>query len=217
MEFEGVKTWLARQAEKQAKICRLKAVAGFVLAPLAVWVAARGVYGFVTIFTSSRYPRPGDAALCFWISVGAIPLMFLGNRVMPRRDLMEERMSGDAADAAMFRYGFGRGQVLLHLILWILFTGPRLTDWALVSMRERRRWLQMDTHSCAAVLWLLASRLKKVPYDEIQREIPWLNLDGVMPELARIPGVLRLQAPPPGLALTDDLRKAIGTGGDLEI
>ena len=217
MEFEGVKTWLARQAEKQAKICRLKAVAGFVLAPVAVWVAARGVYGFVTIFTSSRYPRPGDAALCFWISVGAIPLMFLGNRMMPRRDLMEERMSDDDGDLAMFRYGFGRGQVLLHLILWILFTGPRLTDWALASMREGRRWQQQDTHSCAAVLWLLASRLKKVPYDEIQRELPWLKLDDVMPDLTRIPGVLGLKATPPGLALTDDLRKAIGTGGDFEV
>ncbi len=217
MEFEGVKTWLARQAEKQAKICRLKAAAGFVLAPGAVWVAARGVYGFVTIFTSSRYPRPGDAALCFWISVGAIPLMFLGNRMVPRRDLMEERMSDDAGDLAMFRYGFGRGQVLLHLILWILFTGPRLTDWAMASVRESRRWQQQDAHSCAAVLWLLASRLKKVPYDEIRHEIPWLKLDDVMPELMRIPGVLRLKAPPPGLALTDDLRKAIGTGGDFEV
>ena len=217
MEFEGVKTWLARQAEKQAKTCRLKAVAGFVLAPVALAVATTIVFWLIRLFTHDGYYNLGDSKTSLWISLAVIPLMFLGNRVMPRRDLMEERMSGDATDVALARFGAGRGVVLGLLFMWILFTGPRLTDWALASLRERRRWLQMDTHSCAAVLWLLASRLKKVPYDEIGREIPWLNLDGVMPELARIPGVLRLKAPPPGLALTDDLRKAIGTGGDFEV
>jgi len=129
---------------------------------------------------------------------------------------MEERMDGDAVDRAMSQFATGRAEVVLHLAMWILFTGPRLVDWAVASSREGRRWEQQDNHSCAAVLWLLASRLKKVPYDEIQREIPWLNLDDVMPELARIPGVLKLKAPPPGLGLTDDLRTAIGTGGDWE-
>lgn len=209
MDFEGVKTWLTGQAEKRAKTCRLKAVLGFVLAPVAVAFGTRCVYGLARLFLQNPNYSVADPNTCLWISLAAIPLMFIGNWVTPRRDLMEERMSGDDVDLAMARYGGGRGVVMLYLFLWILFTGPRLVDWARASLRERRKWQQLDTHSCAAVLWLLASRLKKVPYEDIQREIPWLNLDETMLELSSVPGVLRLKAPPPGLALTDDLRKAV--------
>ncbi len=217
MDFEGVKTWLGAQARKRAEVCNLKAILGFALAPVALWFAALCIYWVVWCFLSRRGPpQPGDKAICFWVSVAAIPLMFIGNRLAPRRSLMEERMEGDAVDTALARYGAGRSEVLLHFILWIFFTGPRLVDWALASVREGRQWRACDTHSCGAVLWLLASRLKKVPYEEIQREIPWLNLDDVGPELMRIPGVLKLKTPPAGLGLTDDLRQAIGTGGNLE-
>jgi hypothetical protein len=100
--------------------------------------------------------------------------------------------------------------------LWIIFTGPRLVDWGMTSAREWREWRAYDTHSCGAVLWLLAARLKKVPYEEIQREIPWLNVDETGPALMKIPGVLKLKTPPAGLGLTDDLRTAIATRGNLE-
>ena len=219
MEFEGVKTWLTRQAQKQAKnLPRERSALGFVLSRRSRWrVAAKCVYVAVWwMYTSHRYPRPGDDALCFWVSIGAIPLMFLGNRVVPRRNLMEERMEEGDVGLAIARLEYGRAEVLLSLVLWVLFTGPRLVDWAMASVRESRRWQQLDTHSCAAVLWLLASRLKKVPYDEIQREIPWLDLNAAMPGVTQVPGVLKLKAPPPGLGLTDDLRKAIATGGPLE-
>ncbi len=217
MDFEGVKAWLGRQAERQAKACRMKGVLGFALAPVALVAAATLVYWLLRLFTHDQKYNLGDSKTCLWISLAVIPLMFLGNRVAPRRNLMEERMSGDAMDAAIAHSAIGRGRVVGALFMWILFTGPRLVDWAVASRRESRRWLQMDTHCCAAVLWLLASRFKKVPYEDIQREIPWLNADEIMPELMRIPGVLKLKAPPPGLALTDDLRKAVGTGGDLEV
>jgi hypothetical protein len=217
MDFEGVKTWLGGQARKRAEVCGLKAVTGFVLAPLAIWFATTCIYWELrTILSRHGNPQPADLKMCFWITMATIPLMFLGNRFMPRRSLMEERMEGDAVDVAMARYAYGRADVLWHLILWILFTGPRLVDWGMTSVRERRDWRAYDTHSCGAVLWLLASRLKKVPYEDIQREIPWLNLDETGPELMKIPGVLKLKTPPAGLGLTDDLRKAIATGGNLE-
>jgi hypothetical protein len=217
MDFEGVKTWLGGQARKRAEVCGLKAATGFVLAPVAVWFAAMCVYWVVKCLLSRRGPpQPGDTAICFWFSAAAVPLMFIGNRLTPRRNLMEERMESDATDLAMARYGVGRSQVLFALVLWIMFTGPRLVDWGLASARERRQWRAYDAHSCGAVLWLLASRLKKVPYDEIQREIPWLNLDETGPELLKIPGVLKLKTPPPGLGLTDDLRQVIATRGNLE-
>ena len=126
-------------------------------------------------------------------------------------------MGGDAVDALTDRFSpRRRSEVVGLLFLWILFTGPRLLDWGLASFREARRWQEMDTHSCAAVLWLLSSRYKKVPYEDFQSELPWLDLPAALMELERVPGILRLQTPPPGLGLTDDLRKAIRTGGPID-
>jgi hypothetical protein len=96
-----------------------------------------------------------------------------------------------------------------------MFTGPRLCNWAIASMREARQWQRQDAHGCAAVLWLLLSRPKKVPYEDFQSEIPWLDLANVLPQITQISGVLQLQGPPAGLSLTDDLRKAIRTGGPI--
>ena len=214
MEFEAIKAWLGIQLERRAKACRLKGILAFSLAPLAVVCSTTLVYWLLRLFTQDRYHDLGDSAKCFWVSLAIIPLTFLGNRLVPRSNLMEERMSGDAVDAAMARSPVGRSKVIMAIFFWILFTGPRLVDWGVSSLREARGWRAQDTHSCAAVLWVLASRHKRVPFEDVEREIPWLNLPAALPELARIPGVLTLKGPPPGLALTDDLRQAIRTGGD---
>jgi hypothetical protein len=97
-----------------------------------------------------------------------------------------------------------------------MFTGPRLCSWGFASLRESRQWQELDAHGCAAVLWLLVSRPKKVPYEDFQSELPWLDLTIVLPQITRVPGVLQLQSPPAGLSLTEDLRKAIRTSGPIE-
>ena len=102
-----------------------------------------------------------------------------------------------------------RGVVLAHVFLWILFTGPRLLDWAIHSFRESARWKQTDTHSCAAVIWMVATRPRKVSFEDIRRELDWLDLEATLPQLKRIPGVLFLKGPPPGVGLTQEFRSAM--------
>jgi hypothetical protein len=213
MDFETVKELFVRHMNKKTKICRLKGILGFVLCPVVLAVAVACVYGLLWIFTYKRY-GPDNEATCLWIALGSLPIMFIGNLLTPREEsLMEKRMR----EGAPMAHGIAnKGTVLFHVFLWVMFTGPRLCNWATASMREGRQWQEMDAHGCAAVLSLLVRHPKKVPYEDIKTEIPWLDLPVVLSQITRVPGVLQLQSPPAGLSLTDDLRKAIRAGGPIE-
>ena len=140
--------------------------------------------------------------MCLLICLAIVPCLFIGNRLVPRRDLMEEQLS-EGPDRSL------RRQVVPLLFLWILFAGPRLLDWAIRSFGEARRWKQMDVHSCAAVLWVLMSRTGKVSFDEIREKLAWLDLEAVLPEMKRLEGVVFLKTTPAGLSLTQDFRDQI--------
>lgn len=208
MDFDTIKSWLAGWTEKQIKICRIKGIVGVTLGPIALAVALLLVYWLTRLFTHDAYDNLGSSTTAMWITLAVLPCLFIGNRLVPRRNLMEERME-EGPDYSFAGYRTARREAVLYFFMWILFTGPRLFDWAIASFRQINTWKNMDTHSCAAVLWLLLSRPKKVPYDDIQRQLEWLNMDTVLPELRQIPGILFLQAPPPGLSLTQDLRDLV--------
>ncbi len=148
MDFEAVKAWLARRTEKQSGNCRRLGILGLVLTPVALVVATICVYWLLRLLTHDASNKLGDPTLCLRISLAIIPCLFIGNRLVPRRDIMEEQLI-EGPDRSL------RRQVVPLFFLWILFTGPRLLDWALRSFGEARRWKQMDVHSCAAVLWVL--------------------------------------------------------------
>lgn len=208
MNFETIKSWLEGWTEKQIKTCRIKGILGFTLGPIALGVALLLVYALVRLFTHDREGNLGDSTTALWITLAALPCMFIGNRLAPRRNLMEERME-EGPDYSIAGHYTARREALLYFFMWFFFTGPRLFDWALSSFRQIDTWKKMDIHSCAAVMWLLLSRPRKVPFEDIQRELDWLNMDAVLPELKQIPGILFLKAPPPGLSLTQDLRDLV--------
>jgi hypothetical protein len=213
MDFETIKELFTRHMNKMTKICRMKGILGFIFCPVALAIGMGCVYGLARLFTYKQY-GPNNERACLWIALGSLPVMFLGNMIAPRGEsLMEKRMR---EGAPMPGSAANRGTVWVHLFLWLMFTGPRLFNWAIVSMREAQEWQQMDAHSCAAILLLLVSRPKKVPYENFQSEYPWLNLPNVLPQIVRVSGVLRLQAAPVGLGLTEDLRKALRSGGPIE-
>jgi hypothetical protein len=199
MNFETVKLWFGGWVEKRIGSCRVRAAVGFILGPIALVVALCLVYWMTRLLTHDQANNLGSSRTAFWVTLVLLPLLFVGNRLVPRRNLMEERMSEGPGY-------FSRSQTVRYFFMWILFTGPRCFDWALDSIREMKTWRSVDTHSCAAVLWLLLSRPRKVSYEDIQRDLDWVNLDVTLPELARIPGILFLKAPPPGLSLAQEFR-----------
>lgn len=208
MDFETIKLWFAQWSEKQIKSCRVKGIAGLIMGPIALGVALGLAYCLARLFTHDRSYNPGNPTTCLWITLAVLPLMFMGNRLVPRRNLMEERMSEGPADS-IAGYVVERRVALLYFFMWILFAGPRLFDWAFSSFREIKSWKEMDTHSCAAVLWLLLTRPRKVPYEDIRQQLDWLDLDATLEQLKQIPGILFLQTPPPGLGLTQEFRDEV--------
>lgn len=208
MDFETVKAWLARRKQRQTGNCSLMGILGLVLAPMALAVATTCVYWLLRLFTHDASYNPGDPTKCLLLSLAIIPCLFIGNRLVPRRNLMEEYLE-EGPDDSWFGVAPERHKVVPLVFLWVLFTGPRLFDWAFHSFAEARRWKQMDLDSCAAVLWMLMSQSGKVSFDEIRRQLDWLDPEAVLPELRRVDGVVFLKAAPAGLSLTQDLRDEI--------
>jgi hypothetical protein len=202
MDFEVIKSWFTQWTGRQIRNCRLMGILGLVLTPVSLVVATTCVYWLLRLFTHDASGNLGDSTKCLLISLAIIPCLFIGNRFAPRRDLMDKQLS-EGPDRSI------RRQVVPLFFLWVLFTGPRLLDWAFRSFGEARRWKQMDIHSCAAVLWVLMARSGKVSFDEIWQKLDWLDLEAVLPEMRRLEGVVFLKTAPAGLSLTQDFRDQI--------
>lgn len=210
MNFEAVKAWYTESVRRRIRNCRIASVVGILLMPLALALAAGLIFGILHGF-GGRREEPMSVSTAVWISLAVIPVMFIGNRCVPRESLMDKYMGEGGPDGFTDRYR-RRVEVYVAVITWILFAGPRLLDWSIDSLREQKRLKTVDIHSCSAVLWLLLARYKKVPYDDIQTAIPWLDMDNTIPQVMAIPGVVALTVVPAGLSLTQDMRDLMRAG-----
>jgi hypothetical protein len=214
MSFDKVKAWLEQATNRRIRNYRLKGILGLALGPVAVIVAMGFVSIMLMAFSNRAHRYDREAGLswmqCIGISLAMVPVLFLTNRFVPRWDVVERRMSDPGTPAGR------RAEGMAQIVLWILFTGPRLFEWAIRSFQKAGALGQQDTHSCAAVLWVLVTHQRKVPFTDFQSAVPWLDLEATLPEVRAIPGVLEFQVPPPGLGLTPELRQAICSGGAIE-
>ena len=209
MDFETIKAWLAGQTAKQLRIRSSLAVLSLILAPVALAISLIMAFAIAWLFVHD--PKdPGVETRCFWISLGALPVLFIVNRFMPREK--KEQYYHEDADTSLVGSYIERRKTQLRFISWLLFTGPRAVDWVISCFRKIHGLKRQDTHSCAAVLWLLMVKGKRVPYADIQRELEWVDLDATLPQLASLNGVLNIKAPVPAMSLSEDLRAAIRTG-----
>jgi hypothetical protein len=210
MDFEAIKAWLARQTNKQIQIRWLCALLGIVLTPVGLAI------GVVLIFAIARLSarhsaNPGIDAKCAWIALCSLPVLFIINFFTPR-NTGPEKYYHDDPDTSLVGGYVTRRKVQARVFLWLLFTGPRLVDWVISSFRRIYRLKKQDTHGCAAVLWLLMVKGKRVAYTDIQRELDWLDVEATAPQLAWIPGVFYIRTGPPAVSLSEDLRTAIRSG-----
>jgi len=209
MDFESVKAWLARQTGREIRIRWLLACLGILLTPFALIVGIFLLFAFARMI-SKDWNDPNIDVKCIWVALGIMVLLFVVNRFMPREK--ENYYDHDEPDGSLIGDYTHRKKVQARFLLWILFTGPRLVDWVIFSFRRIYRLKKQDTHSCAALLWLLLLKGRRTPYPDIIRELDWLDLEGTLPQVAWIPGVLCFQTQPPAVTLTDDLRTAIRQG-----
>ncbi|MGZ4962801.1 MAG: hypothetical protein ACXWBP_02490 [Limisphaerales bacterium] len=206
MDFDYIKAWLDRYNAKVISKSRFCTILGLILFPIGLIVGFLLVLLIVGVFTTDRYGRP-RMGVAFWVALACVPLMFLGNYLM--RGRRERKHWEDTSPDGPLDMLFLRYKIVFAVICWILFTGPRLLTWSIESFGKARTIGQQDTHSCAALLWMLASRPNRVPFEEIPATLEWLNLETTLPEVQKIPGVIYLAGPPAGLTLSTDLRTAI--------
>ena len=90
-----------------------------------------------------------------------------------------------------------------------LLVGPRLIGASGKHLRKAGRLRKTDIPSAAAVLSVLFEAGRKMSFQEIVERIEGLNPVSVFAGIREINGVLFLQADPPGLAMTPELKKAI--------
>jgi len=202
MDFEVVKAWYTESVNRRIGHCRLLGILGLVLMPLALALACGLLFCLLWV-ASHRQPNPPAISTCLWISLALIPLMFLLNLAVPRKNFLDRHV--EEGTRAM------RGEVYAQVFLWILLAGPMLVDWSLNSFREIKWLRERDVHSCAAVLWVLISHYKRVSYEEIQAALPWLDMQATIPVVLTIPGVIQLRTPPEGLSLHQEMREAMCT------
>lgn len=206
MDFDYIKAWLERYNASVMSKNRLCGILGLIIFPIALAAGFFLVLMIVGAFATDRYGRP-RLAMAFWISLGVMPFLFLGNYLM--RDRRKEKRWNDESADGILDMMILRYKLFFAIIGWVLFTGPRLLSWSLDSFRNAKLTSQQDTHSCAALLWLLNSKPSRVPLEDIPTVLEWLSLEATMAELQKVPGVLYFPGPPAGLTLSTDLRSAI--------
>jgi hypothetical protein len=218
MEFETVKLWLANHTNRQIRNRWLLAWLGFILLPVATAVGGLLIYTFLHLVTHQSNNRDDDFkdARCLWITLGIILAMFIINLLIPKKKEPEKYYSEDPeVDDSLVGSYVHRRKVQAKFFLWIILTGSRLLSWSIFSLKEISRLKRQDIHSCAALLWLLMAKRGKVSYDDIPRELDWLDAETTLAQIQDLPGVVFLKNPPPGVSLTDDLRTAIRTGAPI--
>ena len=212
MEFESVKQWYDAHLKRQIRNRRLLAVLGFILFPIGTAVGGGLIYVFLYLIKqrATRNDEGFQDAQCFWITVGIVVVMFIINAFIPRQRGPEKLYSeeADRDDSLLGHYVEGR-KVQAKFFLWIILTGPRLFSWAIFSLQEASRLKTQDAHAGGALLWLMLVKRGKVPYDDIPKELDWLDVPTALAQLEDVPGIVHLQGPPPGISMTDDLRTAI--------
>ncbi len=214
MNFEMVKAWLEKQTAREIRNRGMLALLGIVLTPIGLAAGFCVVLFFAWIATrESRSSGLSPAAL--WIAVGSVPVMFVLNALIRPKEEGPEKLyhdDNDGPDGSVMGTMIHRRKVQGQFALWLLMTGPRLVDWWMGSLKLIGQLKRQDTHSCAAVLFVLLLKNKRTSYPDIQRELEWLDLEATLPQLGWIEGLMFINVEPPALSMTDDLRMAIRTG-----
>ena len=165
---------------------------------------------FVTFIALRRSGADDLARTCFWVGLVGVVLMFMVNIFLPREKEAEvyyhDESGGD--DSFAGRY-MARQRAKAQVFAWCLLTGPRLLSWSIFCFKRSARLKRQDTHSCAAVVWTLFTKGKRLSYDEIQREVDWLDLDTTMHQIAWLPGLIFVNKNGPAVSLSEELRSEV--------
>ena len=150
-----------------------------------------------------------------WVSVGLVVAVFADYARKRSRGIIEYSLASEPGDQTLLLRHRGRGALALlypdgaqnaaTFVLGFLYLAPWLVSSGVWFVVKALRLFALDVRGCAAVIVLLHERRRRVPYEEIAAELPWLDFRRVFRDLRAVDGVLFLWEEPPGLALGGDI------------
>jgi hypothetical protein len=198
--------------ERQARDTLLCAVGVVVLIPLTMLVLLY-TYGvlYQMCWRVSLAWHPTHEGL-----VGAagflLGMLFVGNYFLGRNLL--DNLEFDSGPRGIllggcFGYVAGPQSTISYckIFLATLFVGPRMvaTAWRLGWQVYQLQLIDVD--GCGRVLGTPLAEHRRVPYEELSKLYPKLDIDEVRCGLSRFHGIVFLPSDPPGMALTPDLEE----------
>ena len=203
--YDPIRAWLQRSTQTSIQVS-------------LVWAGATIAFGvallcltFIIVYALSGLIFPTSPTMRLITAVLGVIATFVGNA------FFSQTLSAAVNKSA----GIGPGsvkpgnqnndsaQTFFRLIATLLFCGPKAISFGMSMAEKAKRMKKMDFDGCAAVLVLLLSRDSRVPYSEIKARIPKLDTLAVFAQMEDIDGVLFLDSDPPGLSLSEALRREL--------
>lgn len=215
---QAVAPWLEQRLRSARAAHRLGAVGLLAVAAVVLLVTFALIYAALW-FTFGLHTESDEVIL--WVSLAALPLLFVGNATADRRELETFSISTGTFHDRPVHIDIpllGGGSTVnplapdsahsfVKMIASILCTGPRLTAAAFGVLGKVRRLGAVDVEGCAGVLAFLAAQDGRVPFAAVVPAVPrGHDVAAVLTHLQEIDGVMLLKSEPPGLSLESDLR-----------
>jgi hypothetical protein len=218
MDQELVIAWLRRKAAKEANWSLLGGLGLLLAATVVLTITFWLVY--VVILFGFDWLLHWKSAGYAWAALAVVALLFLANAHVDREELTEFKVGTGTVTNEVFVFclpgvGVGSNVNPLHadtmrtgvrMVADLVLTGPRLVNSAWRSQRRCCRVRRLDLEAAAEVFALLLTNPHKVPFAELLSCLDRRDPVQVFGPLRDLEGVLFLQAPPAGVALTPEFR-----------
>lgn len=204
MKDDPIKPWLLKSVNDSIQFNMLVGIGAVILGVAMVFVAFFMAYAITAIFSET---------LRVIFSLLAVGFLFLGDKILSPAPLARpgNSIAGIEVKAgkAPAKDSADSVQTFIRMATTIAFCGPKTIYFGLDMIKKAKRMKTMDFDGCVAVLTVLLHSKTRVPYSEIKTRIPKLDTLSVFAQMEDIHGVLFLDSDPPGLSLSEDLRREL--------
>jgi hypothetical protein len=207
---DAINMWLKKHVQTSAQVnflvgslCIAASLALFAISFFVLYGLVGVLFGFIL---------PQSETLRMLLAAAGIGVLFIGNAFFKPAFTSTEVKIGNVtipgaksnADVAPDTF-----QTFVKLATNVAFCGPKVFLAGCGMITKSKRIKQMDYEGCVCVLSVLLVSKTRVPYAEIKNKIPKLDTLAVFAQMEDIDGVLFLDTDPPGLSLSENLRREL--------
>jgi len=204
--FDSINAWLRRSIQTSIRINRAGAT-GLILLGLVLLLTT-----FLILYALSGLIFPTSDTLRIVLAVAGIIGAFVANSMFSQSLSSAVNQSAGltgSGESKTDTQNTDSVQTFGRMLTTLLFCGPKAILFGLSMADKAKRMKRMDYPGCSAVLVLLLTRDSRLPYSEIKSRLSKLDTLTVFGQMEDIEGVLFLESDPPGLSLSENLRREL--------